>query len=111
MVSFLLLLRRFYAIMKLGWEDAEFRGLSIFLTSWLTLGTLVYALAEDWNLVESLYFCVMTISTIGYGDFTPTNNWMRLYTIVYSMIGIGLFVGFNARLVQFAIQARQKSRQ
>jgi hypothetical protein len=107
MLSFLLLFRRFYAIMKLGWEDAEFRGLTMFLASWLVLGTVVYALAEGWNPVESLYFCVMTISTIGYGDFTPKSNWMRLYTIIYSVIGIGLFVGFNARVVQFAIKARR----
>jgi hypothetical protein len=33
MLSFLLLFRRFYAIMKLGWEDAEFRGLTMFLAS------------------------------------------------------------------------------
>ena len=49
-----------------------------------------------------------SITTIGYGDYTPTGSIMQLYTIVYAALGIGLFVAFSARLVQFAIQSRQE---
>lgn len=98
---------RFYKVMKRGWDDHEFRGLSIVLASWVALGTLIYSLREGWSIVDSLYFSVMTLTTIGYGDFSPTSSGMRLYTVVYSIMGIGLFVGFNARLAQFAIEGRR----
>ena len=93
--------------LRSGWADAEFRGLSIVLGSWVALGTIIYSVREGWSLVDSLYFCVMTLTTIGYGDFSPTSTGMRLYTVVYSVMGIGLFVAFNARLAQFAIEGRR----
>ena len=98
---------RFYKVMRTGWDDHEFRGLSVVLGSWVTLGTLIYSLREGWSIVDSLYFSVMTLTTIGYGDFAPTSSGMRLYTVVYSIMGIGLFVAFNARLAQFAIEGRR----
>jgi hypothetical protein len=70
----------------------------------------VHALVENWNAGELLDFCATTISTIGDGDITLTGYRMRLYTILHSVSGVGSFVGFNARVVQFAIEARQQSR-
>jgi hypothetical protein len=32
---------------------------------------------------------------------------MRLYTVVYAIMRIGLFVAFNARLAQFAFESRR----
>ena len=106
-VSLVSIVSRFYKVMRSGWADAEFRGLSIVLGSWVALGTIIYSVREGWSLVDSLYFCVMTLTTIGYGDFSPTSTGMRLYTVVYSVMGIGLFVAFNARLAQFAIESRR----
>lgn len=94
--------------MKAGWRDGEFRGLSIVLGSWVALGTIIYSVREGWSVIDSLYFSVMTLTTIGYGDFSPTTSWMRLYTVVYAVLGIGLFVGFDARLAQFAFEGRRR---
>merc|ERR1719320_870159 len=43
---------------------------------------------EDWGFWESLYFCVITISTVGYGDLTPTTVLRKIITILYLYIGI-----------------------
>ncbi len=107
MFSLLSILRKFWKIMKRGLDDPEFRGLAILLGGWLVLGTVIYSIYEGWSPIESLYFCFMTITTIGYGDYTPTGSIMQLYTIVYAALGIGLFVAFSARLVQFALQSSQ----
>jgi hypothetical protein len=45
----------------------------------------------------------MTVTTIGYGDYTPSGALMQLYTILYAVFGIGFFITFNARLVQLAL--------
>jgi voltage-gated potassium channel Kch len=101
------ILKRFLTVMKAGWRDGEFRGLSIVLGSWVALGTIIYSVREGWSIIDSLYFSVMTLTTIGYGDFSPTTSWMRLYTVIYAVMGIGLFVAFNAQLARFAFESRR----
>ena len=107
LISLISILRRFLKVMRAGWSDSEFRGLSMVLGSWVALGTLIYSVREGWSIIDSLYFAVMTLTTIGYGDLSPTTSWMRLYTVVYAIMGIGLFVAFNARLAQFAFHSRR----
>lgn len=58
---------------------------------------LIYTFDGNWSVAESFYFCVMTLTTIGYGDFTPSGPVMQLYTAVYAILGIGFFVAFNAK--------------
>ena len=108
LISLASIFSRFYKVMKAGWDDPEFRGLAIVLGSWIALGTIIYSIREDWSIIDSLYFSVMTLTTIGYGDFAPTSSGMRLYTVVYAVMGIGLFVAFNARLAQFAFQSKSR---
>lgn len=43
---------------------------------------------ERWTLIDSLYFSMVTISTVGYGDLSPTGAGSRFFTIVYVLIGI-----------------------
>ena len=106
MLSLLSILRIFLIVMRTGWGEPAFRGLSVVLGGWLVLGTVVYSLREGWSLIEALYFSVMTVTTIGYGDYTPSSPLMQLYTIFYAVFGIGFFITFNARLVQLALASR-----
>lgn len=41
------------------------------------------ALSEGWTTIETLYFCVVSATTIGYGDFTPRVHrfWGSLYLL------------------------------
>lgn len=108
MVSLILILKRFVRVVQGGWEDREFRGLTIVLAAWVALGTIIYTFNEGWSAVESFYFCVMTLTTIGYGDLSPSGSAMQLYTVVYAILGIGFFVAFNARLVQVSFESRRR---
>ena len=103
LISLASILKRFYKVMQAGWDDPEFRGLSIVLGSWVALGTIIYSLREGWSVIDSLYFSVMTLTTIGYGDFAPTSSGMRLYTVVYAVMGIGLFCGAMGKSAQFPL--------
>ena len=47
-----------------------------------------------------MYFCVMTISTIDFGDFAPTTTLSKLFTIVMALSGIGVFVANATKLAQ-----------
>lgn len=56
----------------------------------LVTGVVFYRLTEDWSLADSLYFTVIALSTIGFGDFAPTTTFSRLFTVLYAIIGVGL---------------------
>ncbi|MDX2478101.1 MAG: potassium channel family protein [Gammaproteobacteria bacterium] len=40
----------------------------------------------------------MTMTTIGYGDLTPTTDISKIFTVIYTFIGIGVFVSLAAKL-------------
>jgi hypothetical protein len=64
----------------------------------LALGTLVYHWLEGWNYLDALYFCVISLATIGYGDFTPTTQIGRAFTIVYVINGIVILLALFDRI-------------
>ncbi len=106
MISLLSILKRFVSVIRSGWAEPEFRGLAIVLAGWIALGTIIYTVYEEWNVAEAFYFSVITLTTIGYGDYTPTSTEMQIYTAIYAVLGIGLFVAFNASLARFALRSR-----
>jgi len=60
-------------------------------TGWLSLRGL-YPGADRWTLyLRSLYWCISTITTIGYGDITPANNSQIVYAIVVMIFGVGMY--------------------
>ncbi len=97
--------RRFRTYM----DDPEFRGLLYAVLVLLAFGTALFHYLEGWNLLDSLYFSVVSLTTVGYGDFTPTSDWGRAWAIVYILMGIGIlssFVGMVVRKRRERIRAR-----
>ena len=40
----------------------------------LFIGGLLYCLTENWTYVDSIYYCFVTIATIGFGDLVPNQG-------------------------------------
>ena len=55
---------------------------------WLAGGAAVFARTEGWSFVDSLYFCDVTVLTVGFGDFHPINDVGRGLVFPYSVGGI-----------------------
>lgn len=57
-------------------------------------GALFYHLIEGWSYLDSVYFSAITLTTIGYGDFSPQTDAGKIFTIIYIGIGVGLILTF-----------------
>ena len=52
-------------------------------------GTIGFHFIEGWNVLESFYTTVMTLTTIGYGDFAPKTHGGMLFTVLLVIFGVG----------------------
>merc|ERR1712106_20906 len=73
----------------------------ILLFSFIFIGSLLFANWEGWTYTESLYFCFVTLTTIGFGDFTPVASFegfqddplaalRMIFTVSYCIFGMTL---------------------
>ena len=92
-------------------EDEEFRVLLFLLTMLLIGATYFYWHVEGWSIIDSLYFSVMTTSTIGYGDLVPTTTLSKLFTIMFAVLSIGVFVAVVSKLVTIILNRDKTIRQ
>ena len=79
-------------------KDRDSRPVLYWALTTLLLGTLVYHWLEGWSYLDALYFCVISLATIGYGDFTPTTPIARAFTIIYVINGIVILLALFDRI-------------
>ena len=91
-------------------SDEEFRVLIFVLITLIAGGTIFYSSVEGWEVIDSLYFSVMTMSTIGYGDFHPTTTLSKLFTITYALLSIGVFVAVVTKIVAAILDKKRESK-
>ena len=70
-------------------------------------GTVFYRFVEGLHWIDSLYFSVITLTTVGYGDFSPSTNAGKIFTIFYVLVGIGIFVALVTEIAGHLVEARQ----
>lgn len=73
-------------------------ALAVFLL--LTCSTLFYHFQEGWSLLDSLYFTVITVSTVGYGNLVPHTALGKIVNMLIIVVGIGLFTVFITQLMK-----------
>jgi hypothetical protein len=62
------------------------------LAGLIAIGTVVYRYLEDWTWIQSFYFTVVTLATVGFGDLHPTTDGARLFTAFFIILGVAIAV-------------------
>lgn len=68
------------------------RGIFAYAAANIAVGTLLYHWLEGWDVLDSVYFVVVTLTTIGYGDFAPTVPITKVITIFYGLNGVAILL-------------------
>jgi hypothetical protein len=77
----------------------------------LFVGIVFYTRVEHWSLVNAVYFCVVTLGTVGYGDITPTTDFGKIFTIFYIAVGLSVIGGFLATMGRMISQGQFLARE
>jgi voltage-gated potassium channel len=86
---------------------------------WIIIAVLVYGTVASLRIghqydpaiespIQALYYTIITISTVGYGDYIPTTDVARLFTISLILIGVGCFLTAITILFQPFIKKIEK---
>ena len=59
--------------------------------------------------VLSAYFCLQTMSTVGYGDVNPTNSKERIFAIVVMLFGVVVFSFISGSLSSIMLNWDEKT--
>ncbi|GKV19402.1 hypothetical protein SLEP1_g29670 [Rubroshorea leprosula] len=75
----------------------SFRKVAIFLTVYLGVGTLCFYIVRNQisgkktnGILDAAYFCVVTMTTVGYGDLVPNSVLAKLLACSFVFMGMAL---------------------
>lgn len=81
-------------LLVLVFVNPKYRVIACATLAILIIGTVFYHFVEGWSWVDSIYFCVVALATVGFGDLTPSKDVSKIFTIVYLITGLGIFLAF-----------------
>ncbi|KAL3520170.1 hypothetical protein ACH5RR_018319 [Cinchona calisaya] len=86
----------------------------VLLILYLALGVIIYAFNRDnfkatetHPVVDALYFCIVTMCTIGYGDITPDSTATKLFSIMFVLVGFGFIDILLTGMVSFVLDLQE----
>ena len=65
---------------------------SILIGFIIAFGTVGYMVIEGWNLLDSLYMTIITITTVGYGEVHALSSYGIVFTIILLIGGVGIIL-------------------
>lgn len=86
----------------------------VLLLLYLSLGVTIYwvnrhnfAASETHPVVDALYFCIVTMCTIGYGDITPKTVPTKLFSILFVLVGFGFVDILLTGMVSYVLDLQE----
>lgn len=77
-------------VIEFAAKAREIRITLIAMFTWIGIGVLSFSFIENWTPFISFYFLIVSLTTIGLGDFIPQTKTGTIFLIVYAATGLGL---------------------
>ena len=84
----------------------QFRLILVAAVLVLAGGMIFYHFIEKLSWIDSLYFSIISFTTVGYGDIYPTTDAGKLFTAFYVIVGIAIFGALINNLIKTRIAKR-----
>jgi hypothetical protein len=112
MLSALMMLRSVARALRHAVREEEFLPVLSAGAALVLTGTVAYTLGENWNVVDALYFAVATLTTTSVADpdLVLDRSWMKIFTVLYQLVGIGILVEVLRRLGLSFVSVRTQDR-
>mmetsp|Transcript_9349 Transcript_9349/g.21087 ORF Transcript_9349/g.21087 Transcript_9349/m.21087 type:complete len:546 (+) Transcript_9349:107-1744(+) len=93
--------------------ELTLRECLILFLALIAVGVLAYSfLFEQWSIIDAIYFTTVLLTTVGYGDITPTTPGGKLFASLFALAGIvllGLVLGVvGSQIVEAEIKYTEK---
>jgi hypothetical protein len=81
--------------------------IAIIVIAYMSMMSGIFGYIEGWDYEVSLYWCIVTIATIGFGDFAPKTRLGRLLVLPFAFVGIMLLATtlYSMHLVELEVLA------
>lgn len=73
------------------------------------VGTIGFHFIEKWSFIDSFYVTITTLSTVGYGDFTPRTAEGKFFTVFIIIFGVGTMFYSLVLMAETFVEARLRS--
>ncbi len=73
----------------------------------MIFGTLGFMYVEKKSLIDSAYFVIVTMATVGYGDIHPTTDLGKGLAVIIIVMGVGTFLGVIANITEMMLAKRE----
>lgn len=110
MLSFVLTLKRLLEALWHAFKLKNFQVLLVMVLIILLSGTIFYVKQEGLTVIDSLYFCVTTLSTVGHPSFEPQTTLGKVFTMIFILSGNGLFLGLVGYLAYAIIKKPEEAK-
>jgi len=108
MISFVLTLKRLLTGLFHAFKLKNFQVFFVLIVLLLVSGTIFYTTEENLAIIDALYFCITTLSTVGHPDFMPKTGLGKIFTMIYIIVGTGVFMGLLSYVAYGVVQSNQK---
>lgn len=74
----------------------------------LVFSSVTYSLVEKKPIIDALWWTIVTVTTVGYGDISPTTIPGRIVAVINMIVGIGVLAILSASLASVLVSKKLK---
>ena len=74
----------------------------------LAVGSIGFMVFENMSLTNAIYFSIVTMATVGYGDIHPQTAIGKILTIIIIIGGVGTFLSVVASITDVFVNRREE---